>query len=101
MQGAMGRFQSFYFIDYFQMRGILSGLMENLNWLWIHINYLKGSCGEKMPALLYQGTIGVLMCLWKQKLIKLLGSLTTPPLISRLNFIKKRALHHSLQLSSQ
>lgn len=52
-----------------------------------------------MLRLLFQDTILGLMCLKKLKLIKLLGNMTMPPLITRLTFINKKALHHILMLS--
>uniref|UniRef100_A0A2P2KY13 Uncharacterized protein LOC105128029 isoform X1 n=1 Tax=Rhizophora mucronata TaxID=61149 RepID=A0A2P2KY13_RHIMU len=90
MVDAMERFQSSYHTGCFQMLASLCGLMGNLNLSLIHIKFLKGTCGEKMPLLLFLNITNVLMRLRKPRQTKLLGNMTMLPLTFRLTFTKMR-----------
>jgi hypothetical protein len=65
------------------------------------LSFGSDSCGSKMPVLQSQDTIIALMCLKRLKLTKLQESATIHPLITRLNFIKKRVYRHIPRLSFQ
>lgn len=65
------------------------------------LSFGTDSCGSKMPVLQSQDTIADLMCLKRLKLTKLQESMAILPLITRLNFIKKRVYRHIPRLSFQ